>query len=171
MADGDAQRAVWAEIVLVVAGRIFKKRIEIEELSRRGAGGEIVESRELSDDEGVVDLYFADGATNWRINASSFDYSCLGARKSLLASENFARLVELLCGRASRAACDDSYRRVRHLLRFAWSPTERTEAGGLRRTRPGRISTEAITLVTNETQFTRYSRLLRHFAARTHTNE
>lgn len=167
-ADGEATRVAWGDVALVAAGRIYKKRIEVEEQRTRRGAGEVVESRELSEDEGVLDIYFEDDeATGWRLQASGFDYSCLGARKSLLASENFARLAEVLRGRAPRAAFDDSYARVRHLLRFAWSPTERREAGGLRRARPGRFSTEAVTLVTNETQFTRYTRLLRRFAART----
>ncbi|MFN2598648.1 MAG: hypothetical protein ABR563_15860, partial [Pyrinomonadaceae bacterium] len=144
-ADGEARRARWDEIALVAAGRIFKKRIEVEEQRSRRGAGEVVESRELSEDEGVLDIFFEDdSAASWRLQASGFDYSCLGAGKSLLASENFARLAGLVRERAARAVFDDSYSRVRHLLRFAWSPTERREAGGLRRARPGRFSTEAV---------------------------
>ena len=163
---GESRRAEWADVVVIVVGRIFKKRIEVEERMKRRAASEVVESRELLEDEGVVDLHFADTPAGWRVAASGFDYSCLGARKSLLASENFARLCEEFRVRASDAAFDDSYRRVRHLLQFAWSPTEQKEAGGVRRARPGRVSTEAVTSVSNEAQFTRYSRLLRRFALR-----
>jgi hypothetical protein len=170
-AESESDRFAWDEIVLIVVGRIFKKRIEVEERLKRGAGGEVIESRELSDDVSVVDLYFTSARANWRVNASGFDYSCLGAHKSLLASENFSRLVEVLRERATRATFDDSYRRVRHWLQFAWSPTERTESGGVRRERPGRVSTEAVTSVTNESQFTRYGRLLRHFAARQNSEQ
>jgi hypothetical protein len=170
-ADGEASRFAWDELLLIVAGRVFKKRIEVEERVKRGTDGEVVESRELSDDESVVDLYFAGERASWRVNAASFDYSCLGTRKGLLAPENFARLVEALRERAPRAKFDDSYKRVRQWLQFAWSPTAHTEAGGVRRERPGRYSTGAVTLVTNESQFTRYGRLLRHFAARTETRQ
>ncbi|HVG28156.1 MAG TPA: hypothetical protein VM864_00400 [Pyrinomonadaceae bacterium] len=163
---GESRSASWAGVILIVVGRIFKKRIEVEERLKRRAASEIVESRELVEDEGVVDLHFADAPAGWRVLAEGFDYSCLGARKSLLASENFARLVEEFRARAPRAAFDDSYRRVRHLLQFAWSPAEHREAGGVRRAGPGRVSTEAVMSVSNEAQFTRYSRLLRHFALR-----
>jgi hypothetical protein len=163
---GEARRAGWGEIVVIVVGRIFKKRIEVEERQRRRTGSEVVESRELVEDEGVIDLHFGESPAGWRIMAEGFDYSCLGARKGLLASENFARLGEEFRALSRRAAFDDSYRRVRHLLQFAWSPTQQTGAGGVRRARPGRVSTEAITNVSNEAQFTRYSRLLRHFALR-----
>jgi hypothetical protein len=164
--SGESQRAAWGEIVLIVTGRIFKKRIEVEERLKRRAGSEIVESRELVEDDAAVDLHFINAPAGWRVTASGFDYSCLGARKGLLAADNFARLVEEFRARARRAAFDDSYGRVRHLLQFAWSPTEQREAGGVRRAGPGRVSTEAITSVSNEAQFTRYSRLLRHFALR-----
>jgi hypothetical protein len=171
VAGGEWQSAAWDDLILIVAGRIFKKRIEVEERVKRNSEGEVVESREMSEDEAVVDLYFEGARANWRIMAEGFDYSCLGAHKSLLAAENFARLIELLRDRATRAVFDDSYRRVRHLLQFAWSPTERTESGGVRRARPGKFSTEAVTRVTNEAQFTRYGRLLRHFLARRTTEQ
>jgi hypothetical protein len=163
---GEPRRAAWGEIVLIVVGRIFKKRIEVEERLKRGRGSEVVGSRELLEDEGVIDLHFAGSPAGWRVLAEGFDYSCLGARKSLLASENFALLAEEFRARAVAAAFDDSYRRVRHLLQFAWSPTEQKEAGGVRRAGPGRVSTEAVTSVSNEAQFTRYARLLRRFALR-----
>jgi hypothetical protein len=164
--QGESGRFAWDALLLIVAGRVFKKRIEVEERVKRGADGEVVESRELSEDEGVCDLYFACARANWRVNAAGFDYSCLGARKGLLAPENFARLVEVLRARAPRARFDDSYKGVRQWLQFAWSPTAHTESGGVRRERPGRYSTGAVTLVSNESQFTRYGRLLHHFAAR-----
>jgi hypothetical protein len=165
-AEGEPSRHAWDELSLIVAGRVFKKRIEVEERVKRGVGGEVIESRELSDDEGVVDLYFVGVRANRRINAAGFDYSCLGAQKGLLAPENFARFVEVLRVRAPRTKFDDSYKGVRQWLQFAWSPTAHTESGGVRRERPGRYSTGAVTLVTNESQFTRYGRLLRHFGAR-----
>lgn len=165
-AGGEERRMGWACLSLIVAGRVHERRIEVEERRVRGGGHEVAESREFQEDEAVVDLYFAESADNWRVAAESFDYSCLGAGKSLLAAENFARLTAELRRRAPLARFDDSYRGVRHLLKFAWPPEERTEAGGLRRLRPGKFRPESVTVVSNETQFTRYGRLLRHFAPR-----
>jgi hypothetical protein len=164
--SGESHRAAWGEVVVIVVGRIFKKRIEVEERMKRRGTSEVVESRELVEDEGVVDLHFTTERAGWRVAASGFDYSCLGARKSLLAAENFARLCEEFRARAQCATFDDSYRGVRHLLQFAWPPTEQKEAGGVRRAGPGRVSAESVTSVSNEAQFTRYSRLRRHFALR-----
>lgn len=167
-AETDAERVEWTEIVLLVAGRIARKRIEVEE--RRGGGrraeGEVVEMREFQTDESVLDLYFAETHVNWRIMSENFDYSCLGAEKGLLVAENFKRLVETIKERAPVVVYDDSYRSVRSFLKFAWPLAEQTETGGLKRVRPGRYNAEAVTSVTNETQFTRYGRLLHYFRLR-----
>lgn len=167
-AEGEAERVEWTSIVLLVAGRIARKRIEVEE--RRGGGrrtdAEVVETREFQTDESALDLYVAERVVNWRIMAENFDYSCLGAGKSLTAAENFKRLTETLRERATAAAYDDSYRSVRPFLKFAWPLAEQTEAGSLKRIRPGRYNAEAVTSVTNETQFTRYGRLLHYFRLR-----
>jgi hypothetical protein len=163
-AEGPAQRIAWTEIVLLVAGRISRRQIEVEERRGRRAASEVVETREFYDDEGVLDLYTSEPACNWRIKAASFDYTCLGAQKSLLAAENFTRLYAALRTRAVNAMCDDAYNSLRHLLQAAWPVAEQTSAGGLRRDRPGRLHTEAVTSISNETQFTRYGRLHRHFA-------
>lgn len=166
-AESEAERVEWAEIALLVAGRIARKRIEVEE--RRGGrrtDAEMIEAREFQTDESVLDLYVAGSLVNWRIMAENFDYSCLGAAKGLTAAENFKRLAETLRERAASAVYDDSYRSVRAFLKFAWPLAEQTEAGSLKRVRPGRYNAEAVTSVTNETQFTRYGRLLHYFQLR-----
>jgi hypothetical protein len=171
-AESEPERVEWADLVLLVAGRIARKRIEVEERrggGRRGGEAEVMETREFHTDESALDLYVAGSVVNWRIMAENFDYSCLGAEKSLTAAENFKRLTETLRARATAAAFDDSYRSVRAFLKFAWPLAEQTETGSLKRIRPGRYNAEAVTSVTNETQFTRYGRLLRYFQLRSTT--
>jgi hypothetical protein len=168
-AEATAQRFAWSEIVLLVAGRISRREIEIEERRGRRAQGEVVETREFYADESVLDLYTTEPGCNWRIKADGFDYACLGAQKSLLAGENFARLCATLSQRAATAVFDDAYTRLRHLLQAAWPVAEQTSSGGLRRDRPGRLHTESVTSVNNETQFTRYGRLRQHFVLRART--
>ncbi|HEY0083308.1 MAG TPA: hypothetical protein VGB61_10990 [Pyrinomonadaceae bacterium] len=168
-AEGEGSSVSWESVTLLVAGRIARKRIEVEERrggGRRAAQGEVLETREFHEDESALDLYRAGSIVNWRIMAENFDYSCLGAAKSLTAAENFKRLAGLLRERAPRALYDDSYRGVRHYLKFAWPLAEQTGAGSLKRIRPGRYNAEAVTSMTNETQFTRYGRLLQHFRLR-----
>jgi hypothetical protein len=165
-ASFESWREAWGHLSMIVTGRIYRKVIEIDERVKRGAGGEVVDARELTQDEAILDLYFAGASAGWRVMSEGFDYSCLDARKGLLAAENFARLVETLRERAPRAAFDDSYKRVRHLLQFAWSPTEHTESSGLRHTAPGKFLSGAVTSVSNEAQFTHYSRLISRYVRR-----
>ena len=158
---GDASRVSWNEIVLLVAGRFFMREIEVEERRGRKAEQEIVDARELSADEAVLDIYTAQGNDAWRIRACNFDFSCLGSRKNLVAAQNFSTLIELLRGRATEALYDDSYNRARHALAAAWPLEQQTESRGWNRKRPGQVSTESVTKSDNELQFTRYSRLRR----------
>ena len=156
----DAGRSIpWTEISLLVAGRLFERRVEVEERRGRGSENEIVEARELSADEAVLDIYAAGQDGNARIVANNFDFSCLGPEKRLIAAENFSRLNEILRERARLAVYDDAYNRVRRALSVIWPLEEHTGAGGLRRSRPGRFNTETVTTSDNEVQFTRYSRL------------
>jgi hypothetical protein len=167
--DGEPWRVALGEVLLLVKGRIVTKRVEVEERRERFRGrGETVETREIASDEAVLDVYAASESEEdcFRVMADSFDYSCLGGGKRLLARENFVVLIEALRARAPSAALDEEYAASRALLAPAWPPAERTESLGLRRERPGRFNTEAATVVTNEAQFTRYSRLRRRLALR-----
>jgi hypothetical protein len=158
-------RMKWAEVGLLVTGRIVRKRVEVEERREKSRrDGEVVDSRELTTDEEVLDIYSVsdEHTAGWRVMADNFDYTCLGARKSLLARENFAALVRALGTRAGGAVLDEDYARLRRLLAAAWPPAARDDTLGFRRERFGRYNTGASTVVSNEAQFTRYSRLRRH---------
>jgi hypothetical protein len=162
---GDEERAAWGDIELIVAGRIVERLIEAEVEKKRTRGGaedDAAESRELSANEAVVDLYFAGRPGNWRVGSDGFDFSCLGADKGQLAAENFARLASLLRAHAVNARFDDSYLRLRRLLKYAWPPAERAVSAGLRRARAGVLRAGTATVVSDEPQFTRYGRLLHH---------
>lgn len=167
--EAEPRRVAWSEIVLLVTGRVVSRRVEVAE-RKRGLGGrsETAETRELASDELVLDLYTSTvdeheaqgtGGAGFRIMSGGFDYSCLGAAKGLLVAENFKALVTALRGRAPSAMHDEEYGRLRPLLSDVWPSAERTESLGLRRERPGRFNKEAVTTVSNETQFTRYARL------------
>jgi hypothetical protein len=155
---GAPSSLMWAELLLLVSGRLFVRQVELEEHRRRGTEHEIVNSSELSADEAVIDLYTARGM-GWRVAANNFDFSSLGQRKALVAAENFRTLVQTLRERAPRAKYDDSYMGLRRLLSVVWRLEQRTEAGGWRHGRLGKFNTGSMTITDNETQFTRYSRL------------
>ncbi|HEV3470576.1 MAG TPA: hypothetical protein VG148_14735 [Pyrinomonadaceae bacterium] len=164
----EPRRWGWPEVGLLVTGRVIRKRVEVEERREKSRrDGEVVDARELSEDEAVLDIYpTGDDAAGWRVRGDNFDYSCLGAGKSLLARENFVSLVGLLRERAPRAVYDDEYASSRRLLAAAWPPAARDDTLGFRREGAGRYSTGAVTTVSNEAQFTRYSRLRYYFARR-----
>jgi hypothetical protein len=173
-AEAEPARVAWGEVVLLVEGRVVTRRVEFEEqpskLMRRGR---LVEAREVASDEAVLDIYTSregDAAgEGFRVMADGFDYTCLGERKGLLARDNFKTLVGELRARATRAGFDEEYARLRGALASVWPPAERTESGGLRRDRPGRLNTESVTVVSNEAQFTRYARMRRLLALRGRT--
>ena len=159
---GELASAPWGEVMLLATGRIKTKRVEVEERSGRARpGGEVVDARELFSDEAALEIHTAGDAAGWRVMSGNFDYTCLGARMGALALRNFETLVGELRARATGAAFDGGYNRLRHLLSAAWPPEEREESGGLRRERPGKFNAEAVTVVSNEAQFTRYVRLRR----------
>jgi hypothetical protein len=110
----------------------------------------------------VVDIYTGAQDGGWRIAARSFDFSCLGEQKKLLATENFVCLLQALRARVPEVAFDDSYLKLRKLLTAVWPMVQQTQGGGWRRARPGKYNVAEVTTVNNENQFTRYSRL-RHY--------
>jgi hypothetical protein len=168
--DQGVVQASWERIQLLVSGRLYVRRVEVQERSRRGRSeDEIVEAHEFGADEALLDIYVElDGGewSNWRVSSASFDFSCLTEKKSLLASQNFQTMIELLKEKASAARFDDSYKDVRQLLSGVWPLEQHTDSRGWRRERPGKYSTEIINTSTNEKQFTLYSRLQHYLLQR-----
>ncbi len=163
----ESQRIASKDIMLLVLGRLRKLRIEVEEgRGRRGGDKEVVESRAMFEDESVLDVHASAAGFGWHIAAENFDFSCLGERKNLLVAQNFRTLTDELRARAISSRFCDEYASLRPFLAHAWPLTERTEASGLRRSRPGRFHTEAATIMSNEAQFMRYSCLLHHLELR-----
>jgi hypothetical protein len=148
----------WDEVTLLVAGRLLLNRQETEERKRRGRK-QTVDSRQLSSDESVLDLYPKSDEVNWRINAHNFDFSCLGSAKAVTTFENFAALISLLRERATNVQCDDSYNQARPALATVWPVEQQTRKGDWRRSGAGKFDVATVTTTDNEAQFTRYSRL------------
>lgn len=164
--DKEPRRLGWAEVAFLVVGRIVTRRVEVEQRQTKlGSRSRVVDTRELTADEAVLDIY-TQGGDGFRVMAEGFDYSCLDAGKRLLARENFDALAAALRVRAPSAVFDEDYVRLRTLLSAAWPPAERKGSSGLRRERTGRFNTESVTTVSNETQFTRYARLRLQLALR-----
>jgi hypothetical protein len=158
----DEVEELWSNIVLIVPARLFARRVEVKELKSRRAEGEILDTSEFFSDEVVIDFYTSSSSETWRISAGSFDFSCLGADKVLIANENVARLQRWLVSKAPNARLDESYNRLRPVLDIVWGLEQETQSSGWRRERPGKLSIGMATINSNESQFTRYSRLLHY---------
>jgi hypothetical protein len=155
----EATDAAWVDIVLILPARLFETRLEIKEQRTRKSENEIIDTSEFFRDEAVIDFYVAGHEWTWRVSAGGFDFSCLGREKALVVNENIGKLQRLIASRAVNARVDDSYARVRNLLELAWTTESETQSSGWRRERPGKLSVGVATIRSNESQFTRYSRL------------
>jgi len=156
-------KVLWSDIILVLPARLIETRVEIKERMTRKPEKEILDTSEFFRDEAVIDFYTATSSFTWRVNATGFDFSCLGSEKALVANENIGRLQKFLVSKAVNAHVDDSYQRVRNLLELAWSTQPEMQSSGWRRERPGKLSVGLATTKSNESQFTRYSRLRHYF--------
>lgn len=150
----------WGDLALLVTGRLQMNNVEHVVRRKRG-GQKPVDRRELTNDESIFDLYGRSTADGWRIGSDSFDFSCLGERKGITAFENFRVLIKLLRERADSLEVDDSYLAIRPLLANVWPLGANTHTGGWRRRGSGKFDMSTVTSTDNETQFSKYSRLLR----------
>ena len=149
----------WTDIVLILPARVMETRVEIAESINRKPEKEILDSSEYFRDEAVIDFYTSAHSCTWRVGANGFDFSCLEKEKALIANENFNRLKRVISSRAVNAKVDESYQRVRNVLELAWTTQPDIQSSGWRRERPGKLSVGMTTTKSNESQFTRYSRL------------
>lgn len=163
LGGGEEIEVSWADVILILPGRLIETRVEITERLSRKPERELLDTSEFFKDETVIDFYTTTHPFTWRVGASGFDFSCLENEKALIANENIARLQRVLVARAVNAQVDDSYARVRNLLELAWSTQQENQSSGWRRAGPGKLSVGLSATKSNETQFTRYSRLRYYF--------
>jgi hypothetical protein len=128
---------------------------------KRGIGKRSTVTDETSDgrDALILDLHFRSGAVPFTVHSTGFDFSMLGAERSMIVSENFDRLFFRLCELAPRALVVKDHDRLRNHLRGPWPETVRTDGLGRVQTgfaqrRYGRSSS-----LDNTLQFTKFSRL------------
>ena len=164
LAGGEEIHVKWTDVILIVPGRLIETKVEITERLSRKPENEILDTSEFFRDETVIDFYTTTHPFTWRVGASGFDFSCLESEKALIANENIARLQRVLVARAVKAQLDDSYPRIRNLLELAWGTQQENQSSGWRRSGPGKLSVGLSATKSNESQFTRYSRLRYHDA-------
>ena len=165
---GQPLELTWRQILLLVVGRLTVQRVESREESGRRKESRVLEASEFFTDETTFDFYSIDRRP-FRIMSKSFDFSCLGPNKGLVAQENLSKLLDVFREKAGDATWNDSYNLVRKSLESIW-PLERSEqSAGWRRDRPGKLTKGNITEFSNEAQFHKYSSLCHLLRLRTYS--
>jgi len=149
----------WTGVCLIIPARLVETRLEMTERMTRKPEKDILDTSEFFRDEAVIDFYTPAHSCTWRVGANGFDFSCLGKEKALIVNQNISQLQRLIISRAVNAIVDETYQRVRSVLELTWTTHPETQSSGWRREAPGKLSVGMATTRSNESQFTRYSRL------------
>jgi hypothetical protein len=152
----------YEDLVLLVQGRLIIKTTEVKERKSRASENELLGTSEFFADQPVVDIYSSRNSETWRVAANNFDFSCLLDQKTLVAGENIFKLVRVIKAKAAHMEIDEHYNSLRQSFESIWGSEKETKSRGWRRDAPGKLTIEAATTDSNETQFTRYSRLRYH---------
>ncbi len=150
-----------SEICLFVTGAIIELKLETTEKRKRRSTTVTGEST-TSFDMPLLDIYSKTGGAGYRIPGTGFDFSALGADKSIVAAHNLETLTRKLRDFAPDAKFVDDYLRLRQLLDAVWEPDSRKETVGVQRLGFGRKESVAVLTSSNGLQFTKYSRMQRH---------
>ncbi len=146
------------DLSLIVSCTVFKERREAVERTKRRSTTTVSETQ-LSTDEPILDLYTRRDPVGWRIPISGFDFSSLGADKSLLALENMSKLLSRLCNFSPDARMVDDYVSVRSLLEYCWPSEHRKDKSGPKSFGFPRKNLSSVFSSDNLLQVTKYSRL------------
>lgn len=148
-----------SDIVLVVAGSIVTTTAE-SKLKKTRKDIKEIDSHISSSDHTAIDIYTSADEVGYRILPHGFDFSCLGAAKSLIAADNVRKLIEKLADDFPNAVIDRSYASKAAILDHVWPPTVTNISKGIARSWFG-VQRATGTATSNESQFTRYSRMRR----------
>lgn len=147
------------DFALIVTGALFERRVESLEHSGKKDEKKILETNETSADTALIDIYSRADKIGYRITASGFDFSCLGAEKGILARENLQKVIERLKEFAPGAKFVDDYLKVRAFLGGVWETEQTTGAQDVKRKSFGKFNRQNTVIINNLAQFTKYSRL------------
>lgn len=150
------------EQVLIVTGALVKTSTEIEGKVKKGTVTAATETMS-STDETVIDIYPKNDVYGFRIRTSGFDFSCLGDQKQPLAAVNMAALIDRLSEQFADAVFIDSFQTATPFLNSVWPVDETRRSGSVSRSAFGGVRKESTTVIDNTIQFTKFSRLQRHF--------
>lgn len=147
-----------ASVDLIVLGVIFENKTQAT-IKRKKKETKTLDETEQTSDLAVMDFYSSDAGNGFRIPVHGFDFSCLANEKSMLASENLPRLIELLRLGSPDVKFVDDYAAKRHDLDVIWPLETRNDSKGIHNTGFGRYGFSKGSSTNNTLQFTKYSRL------------
>jgi hypothetical protein len=150
------------ERVLVVTGSLVKTSTEVTGKVSKRTVKTMDETLAISD-EAVVDIYPVSDVYGFRIRSSGFDFSCLGERMQRFATVNMAALIGDLRSRFTSGVFIDSFPTASPLFGPVWPVEEIKQASSVSRGPLGGIRKQNLTILDNTGQFTKFSRLQRHF--------
>jgi len=150
------------ERILIVIGSITRTSMERSGKVKKRAFATSTEVHSVTD-ETVIDLYPKSDVFGFRLRASGFDFSGLGDRMKQFASSNVAEMLDQLRVRFRSAIFIDGFRATVPLIADIWPPVETHQATEVSRGTLGGVHKRSLNVMDNTKQFTRFSRLQRHF--------
>ena len=159
---GQYARIDMGDRVLLVTGVLIKTS---NELSGKLKKGSLTRSTETlaSTDELVLDLYPPNDVYGYRLRTSGFDFSCLGNKMRPLAGANMKTLIDELRSRFADQVFVDSFTDAMPQLRSVWPVRQTRQSSSVSRGTLGGVYKESVSETDNTLQFTKFSRLQRHF--------
>lgn len=149
------------DLALIVSGSIFESKTETTE-KRKKREMHTTGETQTSKDETVLDIYSTADPIGWRIRERGFDFSCLGEKKGLIAVENIQRLIAVFGAFAPDAVIDREFSKISDTLGAIWEVEETIDSSCLQRSMFKSGDRTRIRSSSNLSQFTKYSRMLRH---------
>jgi hypothetical protein len=159
---GAVTEVQFAENVLIVAGALVKTSTTVAGKMKKGAviGGD--ETLSYADEQ-VIDIYPEADVYGFRIRPAGFDFSCLGPNMHRLASTNMAELVAKLRSCLTSVKFIDNFRSASPLLNDIWPLELKRQSSEIKRGTFGGVRKQTLTVFDNSHQFTKFSRMQRHF--------
>lgn len=153
----EAVEIPYTEMMLCICGQINETRSETSNKFKKGKA-EVIDELATATDKFVADIYTSDEPRGFRISTAGFDFSVLGAGKSMLAAKNLEQLVSSLAERSSTLRIDRKYGEVKNLLNEVWERENSDQTYGLRIAGIGKRKVDRVATSNNELQFLKYAR-------------
>jgi hypothetical protein len=150
------------EKALFVTGSLLRTSTEVAGKISKKAMKDVKETHGVVD-EAVIDIYPASDVYGFRIRSSGFDFSCLGEKMQRFVGANMSELTGLLRARFRSAVFIDTFSTAASLISLSWPLDEIRQASSVTRGPLGGVYKQTLTVLDNTDQFTRFSRLQRHF--------